>query len=113
MKVAMAPSVTPTRTRVRIHGRRGIHSWCCIDRIFFHHYSGRRDYDWPPNDDCLGSNRSRFLYNDVGRGSVLVSVSFTLIGGTTGIGSGCTFFPLFGSLFVALSSNAEIPLLGS
>jgi hypothetical protein len=75
----MAPSVTPARTSIRIHGRDGIHFWCCIDRIFFHHHSGRRDYDRPPNDDCL-----RLRYNDSGRGSVLVSVSFTLVGGTTG-----------------------------
>jgi len=87
MKVPMAPSVTPTRTGVRIYGRRGIHAWCCIDRIFFHHHPGLRDYDRPPNDDCLGSDRSRLFYNNTGRASVLVSVSFTLVGGSIGIGS--------------------------
>jgi hypothetical protein len=80
MKVPMAPSVTPTRTSVGIQGRRGIHAWCCIDRIFFHDYSGPRDYDRPLNDDCFGTDGSRFLYNDTGRGSVLVDVSFALIG---------------------------------
>jgi hypothetical protein len=79
MKVAMAPSVTPPWTRVSVHRRRGIHSWCCIDRIFFHHHSGRRDYDRPPNYNCLGRNRSRLRYNDTGRGSVLVGISFTLL----------------------------------
>jgi hypothetical protein len=76
----------PTRTSVRIHGRRGIRSRGCIDRILFHHHSGRRDYHRPPNDDCLGSDRSRLFYYDAGRGSVLVSVSFTLIDRTAGIG---------------------------
>jgi hypothetical protein len=86
MKVPMTPSVPPT-SGVRIDGRRGIHAWCCIDRIFFHHHAGLRDYDRPSNDDCLGTDRSRFLYSDTGRCSVLVDVSFTLVGGSAGIGS--------------------------
>ena len=122
--------MTPAPTRIRIHGRGAIHFWCRIDRIFFHHHPGR-DYDRPPNDDCL-----RLRYNDSGRGSVLVSVSFTLVGGTAGIGSywqvggraageartnvpaatrialRMYIFPL-SSLVIALCSNAEIPLLGS
>jgi len=86
MKVPMV-SVTPTRTSVRIHGRCGIHPRCCIDRIFLHHHSRRGHNNWPTNDDGLGRDYgSRLRYNDTGRGSVLVSVSFTLIGGTTGIG---------------------------
>jgi len=43
MKVPTGPSVTPTRTSVRINRRCGIRSRCCIDRILFHHHSGRRD----------------------------------------------------------------------
>jgi hypothetical protein len=76
----------PTRTSVGIQGRRGIHAWCCIDRIFFHDHSGPLDYDRPSNDDRLGADGSRFLYNDTGR-SVLVDVSFTLIGRSAGIGT--------------------------
>jgi len=60
---------------------------CCTDRILFHHNSRRRDYDWPPNDDCPGCDGSRLSCDHRWRGSVLVNVSFTLIGRSTGIGS--------------------------
>jgi hypothetical protein len=63
-----------------------MHSRRCIDRVLFHHRSGRRDYHRPPSDDCLGSNWSRLFYYDTGGGSVLVCVSFTLIGRTARIG---------------------------
>lgn len=84
----MAPPVTPPRTNVRIHGRRGVHSRCCIHRVFFDYDTRRRHNDGPANDDHIGSDRPRLRYNDAGPGSgALVRMSFTLIGWTAAIGS--------------------------
>ena len=76
----MAPPVTPPRTSVRIHGRRGVHSRCCIHRVFFHYHPRGRHDDRPPNDDCLSCDGGRLRYNDTWRDSMLVGMSFTLIG---------------------------------
>jgi hypothetical protein len=76
---SMAPSVTPSRTGVRIHRRCRIHARCRIDRIFIKHHRRRRYNDRPANHDGLGNDGSRFLDNDRRRSPVLVRVNFPLI----------------------------------
>jgi hypothetical protein len=73
----MAPSVTPSRTGVRIHRRCRIHARCRIDRIFINHHRRRRYNDRPANHDGLGNDGSRFLDNDRRRSPV--RVNFPLI----------------------------------
>jgi hypothetical protein len=70
----MAPSVTPSRTGVRIHRRCRINAWCRIDRILINHHWRRRYNDRPANYDHLGNDRSWLLDNDRWRSPVLVRV---------------------------------------
>jgi hypothetical protein len=82
----MAPSATPSRTGVRIYGRRRIHARCRIDRIFINDYR-RRYNDRPANHDGLGNDGSRLLDNNRRRTPVLVRVKFPLIAWSFAIGS--------------------------
>ena len=71
---SIAPSATPTRPSVRIHGRcriyarYRIHPRCRINRIFINHHWRRRHDDRPANHD----EGSRLLDNDRWRRPVLV-----------------------------------------
>ena len=67
---SMAPSVTPSRTSVRIYRRCRIHARCRIDRIFINHHWRRRYKDRPAKHDGLGNDRTRFLDNDRRRSPV-------------------------------------------
>jgi hypothetical protein len=80
----MAPSVTPNRTGVRIHGR-CIDARCRIDRIFINHHWRRRYNDRLANHDGFGNHGTRLLDNDRRRRPVLVRV--TLIAWNVAIGS--------------------------
>jgi hypothetical protein len=79
---SIAPSVTPTRTSVRIHRRCNIHARCRIDRIFINHWR-RRYNDRPANHD----DWSLLLDNDRRRCPVLVRESFAPIAWNFAIGS--------------------------
>jgi hypothetical protein len=67
---SIAPSATPTWTRVRIHWRCRIDARCRIDRIFINHHRRRRYNDRPANHD----DGSRLLDNDRWRRPVLVRI---------------------------------------
>jgi hypothetical protein len=75
----MAPSVTPNRTGVRIHGRCHIHARCRVHRISINHHWRRRYNDRPANHDGLGNEGSPFLDNDRRRSPVLVRLNSPLI----------------------------------
>jgi hypothetical protein len=79
----MAPSVTPIRTGIRIHGRCRIYARWRINRIFINDHWRRCYDDRPPNHHGLGKNGSRFLHDDRRRGPGLVC--FQLMAGNFAI----------------------------
>jgi hypothetical protein len=69
---SMAPSAAPTRTRVRICTRCGIHARFRVDGVVFDHDSRRRYDDRATNYDGVGHHRSRLFDNKRRRSRVLV-----------------------------------------